>query len=278
MKHILYKILLVTLLLSNVSAEISQSQVDEYMKVSRGGAFLQYLQDDMFYRIVDIYKVDLNNTAKEVFHRIKDELNNPDYVKKYTEKFKLLDSYGYPKMILFYDTPTGKKYANVIEKDFKLDQNSSRAALSVSFKNFLVENPFSKEKKMLIHKITQNLNVVSVFVKTMEEFYIYKKHTLPLKYNIHNIKSIETIKKEIKKSHALNRAHQEETDMIYFKDFSEEELKEVLKYTETDIAKLEYKLMMEARNSYYKEVMNDIMEDLYDKNFCCPTQNSKQPN
>ncbi|MCF6245633.1 MAG: hypothetical protein L3J43_11445 [Sulfurovum sp.] len=264
MKHILYKILLVTLLFSSISADISQSQVDEYMKVSRTGAFLQYLQDAMFYQIVRIYKLDLNNTSNEVLDLIKNKLNSQAYVGQYTEKFKLLDSSQYNKMMSFYYTPTGKKYAKVIEKDFKLDKNSSRATLSASFKKFLLKNPFTEEKKMLIRKITQNLNVVAIFIKTMEELNIYKKYTLPLKYNIDSIKSIEVIKKEIKKNYALNREHEEETNMIYFKDFSEEELKEILDYTATDIAKLEYRLMMEARNSYYKEVMSDIMKDLYE--------------
>ncbi len=268
MKNILYKILLATILFSSVSAEISQNQVDEYMKVSRSGSFLQYLQDDMFYRIVDIYKVDLNNTSNEVVNRIKMELNSPTYVKKYTDKFKALSASEYATMIAFYHTPTGKKYAKIIEKDFKVDENSSRAALIASFKKFLVKHPFSEEKKVLIEQIMKTLNIVDINIKTSEEFEIYIRHILPIKYKIYcnKIKSVVAIKKNIKESYNYMKSWEEETNMIYFKDFSEEELKEVLEYTETNIAKVEYRLMMEARNSYYEEVMNDIMEDLYGEN------------
>ncbi len=266
MKKILYNVVLATLIISNCIAELNQNQIDAYMQNSRSGSLLKYLQDDMFYWIVRMYKIDLNSASKEMIHRIKKELNTPKYVKKYTDKFKTIDTSGYETMMLFYNTPTGKKYAKVMEKDFKLDQNSSRAALVANYQKFLAKHPFGEEKKALIRQIMETLNTVDIAIKTTEAFEIFKKNTLPLKFKILNFKSKEAIKKEIKESYSHMRALQTQTDMIYFKDFSEEELEEVLEYTKTNIAKAEYRLMAEAGNAYYRGVMNDIMEDLYDKN------------
>ena len=261
MKNILYKILLITLIGTNICAKINEEQVDKYMKFSEAEELLKYLQNDMLYRLINIYNLDLNNTSSEIIHSIKDELNSSIYVKKYTETFKDYEPSEYETMASFYNTKSGKKYAQNIKKYFNLEKNSSKIELYDKFKIFLAKHPFSEEKKIIVQKITQNLNIVTIFINIIEGFNIYREYALPTKYNIHSISYMKLMKKELQKNYNLNKSWEEETDMIYFKDFSEQELKEILEYTKTHTANVEYRLILKAINAYYKAVINDIMED-----------------
>jgi len=265
MYHLVYKIVLVTFFLTNVSAEITQAQLDKYMEVSRSGAFLKYLENKMFYIALNIYDV---NESKTQIKLIKNNINNVYYRSLYTEQLKEnLNNNEYIEIMKFYNTDVGKKYAHSTEKNFIFKKKKMDVEIHQDFKSFLEKFPFSENKKILINQIRNALHTLDISIRSSEKQEIYRKHTFPLKNNQSNdaVESIASIKARTVKSYQKMKQWDEEVSMIFFKDFTENELEEVLDYTSTEVAQKEYKLMVEGSNVYKIKILEDMLLSIQPK-------------
>ena len=269
MKNILYKILLATILFSSVSAEISQNQVDEYMKVSMGGALLKYLQNKLFYIALDTYKIDING-SKKISRLIKENLNSEEYVTLFTKDIKEnLESYEYDEIMTFYKTDIGKKYAHAIEKNFIFHKHKLDIQIHEEFNEFIKQSPFSETKQILIDEIAKELHTFKIGLKLSEEFEYARQKELHLIDKTDNY----VIKKRTTKSYNNAKKWDKEVAMIQFKDFTENELNKVLCYASTKVAKKEYLLTAKGDNAYSIKVIHDMILGLKEKSVSYKSRN-----
>lgn len=266
MKYILYSLLLVTLLVSDVSAKITEKQLDRYMSVSRGGAQLKYMQNKSFYNIVDIYDLDLNNTTDPRGNGILDKLNDEEYVNLYTKEIKIkLNPKEYKKIMSFYTTKVGKKYANTLIKKFIFKEKKTDIKIHENFRKIIKVSPYSIVKKEFIYAIMNELDVLKIGMKSSEEL---EKNRQQFLSNIDSKNMIDTptkvIKERSKKSYAFMKKWFVEVNMIYFQNFTEDELESVLQYV-SSVGKIEYNLIVAGVNPYYIGVLKDIFNELHNQ-------------
>ena len=271
----MYKLIIILIILfsTHATADITQKELDDYMAVSRGGAYFEYFQEKILYTCLEKYDLDLELTPSSVLKSIRKELNNKKYIAQYTKKFKKLDTDTYYHIMKFYGTMVGKKYAEMTKKVTDVQKYKTRAHALESFRLSQEKSPYSIQKIELIHQVMKKLDTVALFMEYSIEMAIYKHYTLPMKYGTSDTKvklpnEIREMAHNIQKTYIM---HQELTDMILFQDFTEEELEEILKYASSNAGKLEYRLLVTGIFPYYSSIMNDIMDGTFN-----PLRSNKQ--
>ena len=262
-KELLLKIiLLLSLVTPKLFADITQEQLDEYMKISRGGQVLDYYKRNIvkgFARRVEIKHRDV------VMNQLTTILNNKEVLEKFNKNFKDLNETIYYEIMKFYNTEEGKKsvksttnFSTINKKEMedilrKCKINHTKDCLKNIDLSFL--NTLSKSKKILLKKVTHQFDVIKIKR-------VFSKQSM-LSMNL-------IYKKEYQYSNEFIERYSTRDDLDYnettskisyfvFKNFSEDELIKIVAYALSDAGEEEYKLIEEGIISYTNEAIKEIL-------------------
>jgi len=237
MKKLVRMLIVITFFSHTVYADISKEKLYTYLDISQGGAmFLSYHFDTLL------------KFSKKGYDKksLKKMASDDKYLNLYTSEFVKLNDTYYNKIIEFYKTNVGKKYAKVIYDMAKINKNR--------FKELYKQNKCADDKQILIGKISKELNLINLKMASAKKSFYAINAIQPnhLKKSIYEMEIYESTYK----SKLIQR--EKMISCIMYKNFTLKELKEVYMYASSEIGKHEAKLMYEGFGEYIKVFLQDI--------------------
>ena len=263
MKFFLLKvILLLSLVTPKLFADITQAQLDEYMKVSRGGQVLDYYKRKIFKESSHIGEV---KDRTQVINRLEVMLKNEEILEKFNKNFINLNKTTYYEMMKFYNTKVGRKSVNITANFSMLNKKEMETVFKKCKINHTKDclkhidltlfNTLPKSKKELLKNIAQEFDVIKIKRN-------FSKQSL-LSMNLVYKKEYQYSNEFIKRYSTFNDPDYNETtskiSYLFFKDFSEDELEKIVDYALSDAGQQEYKLIEAGITAYTNEFIRRVL-------------------
>lgn len=263
-KNSLFLIIL-SLAYSNLFADISAKQIDEYLKISRGGQVLHFYQKILSRGISNSIKV---NNRELAMQKIFDASRHKGFVQQFIKGFIELDENTYNEIMHFYQTEEGMKSVNATIDFSAFDNNKTELQIiRKKCKNFLREDcfkyidlmewdTFSKKKKKLINQVFESFDTIKIKRDLRRQSLlmmnlVYKK---PYQYSHEFIEEYATYNDP--------NYHQTTSNITYlfFKDFTEDELEKIVDFALSKASQKEYFLIEEGIKLYTYTFIQAMMQ------------------
>jgi len=212
-------LLLITVLNTLLFAKVTNEDVEKYLKISRGGTIVKYTflfeYREYFSRINSI---DIKKANKQTIKKYKSFIFNSKYEDIFFKTFSELDDTSYFEIMAFYKTKLGKKYAQTFRELYKKDIAVELIGLILEKNNNIV----LPKKRNLVIEINKAL---------------YSRYYMNIEKNIF-FKTSGGVMLEYVNSHKIvpqtvNDEYFEVFNELAYKDFSNEELSQILEYAKT---------------------------------------------
>ena len=254
----LWKVVLLLILTTpKLLADITQAQFDEYMKVSRANLVLKYYETKLFLNFENTLNIDIKN---------KKDLKNRS-TKEFKEIFISLDKQVYNDIMKFYNTKEGIEILKItaafpsfynkqteLKKIKKLCKNITTEDC---YKYIELEDweKFSENSKKLLNRVANEFDVINIKRDFMKQSLlsmnlIYKKE---YQYSNDFIKAYSTFN-DLEYNKTTSKI-----SYLFFKDFTEDELKKIVDYALSDAGQQEYKLIEEGITAYTNEFIKRVL-------------------
>jgi len=261
-KFLLKVILLLSLVTPKLFADITQAQLAEYIKVSRGGQVLAYYKRNIVKEFSHLVEV---KHRSQVINRLEVMLKNEEILENFNRNFIDLNKTSYHEMLKFYDTKEGRKSVHITANFSMLNKKEMEVIFQKCKINRTKEclknidltlfNAFPKSKKILLKKIAQEFDVIKIKRN-------FTKQSL-LSMNLVYKKKYQYSREFIETYSTFNDPDYNETtskiSYLFFKDFSEDELEKIVDYALSDAGQQEYKLIEEGITAYTNEFIKRIL-------------------
>jgi len=270
-KFLLKVILLLSLVTPKLFADITQAQLDEYMKVSRAGQVLKFYQKVLSQNTIDMLIIENTTDRESAKVEILELLNDSESMEYFNRYFKKLDNNTYNKIMDFYNSKVGIKSERItslyfnsneiipeLDKIFKKCKNPKK---DDCFKYLDISkiNSLSESKKVLLEKVFKEFDAVKIKRDFRRILYISMNGVFKKNYQYSN--------EFIEKHSTLGNVKYDETSQnitfMFFKDFTEKELEEIISYGLSDASKKEYKLIEDAIVAYTNEYITYTIKRIY---------------
>jgi len=227
--NIIKKILMTMIILSSFSfGNLSKGQLLELAEMSWGIREFKLYQHKRYNHLFTVFHIDRNTTSLEKIEEIKKYAYCTESFNAFLYEISELTNEEYAEIISFYQTDIGKKlnqayigfHPKILNKIYKKSQKKKK---------------ISKEKTLLIMLIFKELNLINLqsyyeVDRLMTEKLVDKKNP---KYSDESIiKYADNIRSIVKKNI-------KEYGIVFFRNFTMDELKEVLKYAKSKGGKRE---------------------------------------
>jgi len=234
-------IIILGLIFNIAFANISKEQLNEYLKVSVGGAFFSTIH---FNLLVKFAQKGLDKSA------LKKIANDEKYVRLYAYKFMKFSKNEYIELTKFYKSEVGKKYVKSIYDISKIDKNN--------YQELYLQTKCTEEKKAIIEQINKKLNILNLKLEFSKKYFSEINAHRPKNFQ----KSIYEIEiNELNYKEKLIQ-HEKILSCLQYKNFTVEELSKINDYASTKIFKEEIQLIYEGLGKYIKVLFEDIEEPL----------------
>ena len=243
-----------SLSISMTFADISQKQLNKYLDVSGAGIMLENMQS----QISDMVDMQVKATGKKVDPKvtmiITEALSSDENMAKFTKGFKALDLEHYNNIVSFYASKVGKKSSDTTKA---MDVSTMKQEM-ISFVQSQKEKPFTAKKTKLIKNITNASNAVEMQIKMIESMMLAVDDALP--------KEAKMTKEQKDMMMSQMKPMMEQQVMMSmnftYKDYTEQELAEVLAHITSKAGQEEVNILMNGLNEYVKGAMSDMMRSL----------------
>lgn len=248
-------ILILIFITTILSAKITEEQRDNYLKVSKAGEFLKYSNSQSKKQLATLL-ISKNTKANVLMKKIfEDFVTNPKRQNLYKDLFLDLNISDYNKMISFYGTKVGMKYARATRL---LKDNMTYDEISTEYQRLKSNNILSYEKEILLANIAKEFNLIDLKVKLKEDVYLFQQF-------LEDNKKVEIEKN--KKRRLLffkNETENYQTKFmgVLYKNFSHSELIKVLNYASTKEGKTEQLYIFKGLTKLTHEHMIGIKKNL----------------
>lgn len=183
-------ILILTVLLtiiSNTYADITLAQVDKYLKISRAGEIIKLdeaLLEKQFYQRMNLNKKDAKLPIQIEFQSF---LNSIERVEICKNNFLKLNRLNYKKIIKFYKSDIGQKYAKAYNKF----GNMTRKDMEKKYIELKENGTLYDKKEDIIRRISEQSNFINSRIKLWENTVIFTTQTITLDLQYRMQKRIE---------------------------------------------------------------------------------------
>lgn len=225
MRKIFLTIKVLTLSITTVYADITPSQVNEYIKVSRAGQMIELDKiktEKQFYKQLNLKKEDAKAPIKNEF---KNFINNSERFNICQNTFLRLDNMEYIEIMNFYNTSVGKKYAKLLNGIAGMSQKEIKNKY-IQLKNNRI---LYDSKEDLIKNIYEAFNLTNVQMNIVKKTLLLTNRTMT---KDHRIKA----KKNIEANHPIVQG-------VVYAEFSENELQNIITYARSNAGKNEIKYL-----------------------------------
>lgn len=157
MKKIKLIATILCLLNSNLYAEISQEQLNDYLKVSRGGEILQFIQFGISWTMAH------NLDYKDKDYLIKEFLilsKEDEFITSFTSPFKQMSNKTYHEIMAFYATKEGNSSVQ-IAKEYS-ETTNSEDDFNRQYTKLIETSPLSEHKKLLFLDIFKKFDTIKI--------------------------------------------------------------------------------------------------------------------
>ena len=246
MYKIINILLFIGLLNTSIFAETTKEDVDKYLEISRGKTIIKYsflLRYEECFSIM--YGKDIKKADKRAIKKYKAFIFNSKYEDIFYKAFSQLDDTSYYEIMAFYNTKLGKKYAQAFQEVYEMDISKELTTLIREKKDNIV---LSKKRK-LVTEINKAL--YSRYYTNIEKNIFLKSHG--------GIK-VENYTGSTKRipQNILDEYFEVFSEIAY-RDFSDEELLQVLQYAKT-YGKIEMGILHHALKLNIDAFKKDLKE------------------
>lgn len=268
MKHVKTTVIILALMTFNIYGNITQQELDEYLKTSRAGQLLNCYQGI----IIRSFAMNIPNRNDRVFFRksLLELSNKKEILEKFTKGFKELDKSDYKKIMNFYQTNEGNKSVEATYKFSPFHKRKNKINSVLKCKNFLTEDCFKYLDLTNFHLLPVDQKNL---IKQVEEYYSIIKFKrdirkyLLLAMNLASKKSHQFSNEYIQKYAIYNDLNYHQTTKnltyLYFQDFSKSELEIIVNYASSREGKLEFHLIEDGIVHYTNYLVKKIMLTYY---------------
>jgi len=248
MKIIINIILLINIFTLNTYANISKSKIEQYYHLSREKNTYKCLQSLLNNKLLTMTNSIEEKYRPQLIKDIQRYIENPNHEIAYKNAFLSLDSGLYEKLISFYKTKIGKKYAKAINK-MRLSEESIRD----KYIKLKANNQISTYRSELISSLIKELNTLEIKIDYEYAFFLTRAKVM------HITSNLETLTQK----HMIDfKVQQEEYEPIFMSvlliDFSETDLIKLLKFAQLKSLQLEEKYHINAQYNFYKDIALSI--------------------
>ena len=235
-------------------ADITQKQLDTYLDVSGAGVMLENMQTQMSDMVDMQVKASGKDIDPKIAISITEALSSDKNMAKFTKGFKALDLEHYNNIVSFYASKVGKKSSDTAKA---MDVATMEQEM-ISFAQSQKEKPFTAKKTKLIANITNASNAVDMQVKMIESMMSSVDDALPKEAKM------PKEQKDMMMSQMKPMIEQQVMMSMNFtyKDYTEQELAEVLAHITSKAGQEEVNILMNGLNEYVKGAMSDMMRSL----------------
>jgi hypothetical protein len=246
-------LLLLCLLNTPISANITEKDVQSYLSVSRGKALIKsiFLSAYNQYFFI-IYNKDMKNSNEDMLKKYRVFIFNPKYEDDLLNILSQFNDNTYFRIMEFYKTDLGKKYTKTFEKLYTNNLNTQL----LMFLKEKTEKKISKKRIKLILKINKALNYIQLQTNLKKISFISNKSKGMQK---DKMPSSETVDIFISEYEAKLKDNLVILSIIAYKDFNDEELLQILKYVEK-YGHIEMELVYKALSLYTQHFYKDLYE------------------
>ena len=251
MKKITSYFAIMSLSLSTAYADLSTQQVERYLEVSGGQAVMETLQSQLSDALDAKIRVTGAPVNPKSINTIKEILTSDKNINLYKSDIKHLNLKTYQEVLKFYTTKVGKKSAETAKSMDMMTMEQEMANFIKSQK----DNPFSNKKNLLIREITTTLKTLEMQTNIAKKIFIIMNQNLPKKMRMPQDK-VEMMLTQI--SPLIEQ--QTMISINYtFKEYNEEELAEILKYSQSEAGKEEAGVVVSGTSKYVEATMSEII-------------------
>lgn len=251
MKKTLLSLLAITAITTTIWADISEEQLDTYMKASGANVMLENMQKQLGEGIKMQVQMQGNTIPPQVIEAITAVMVKEENLAKFTSGIKGLDEKYYKEIIKFYDTNLGKKSADIV-------RNMDIAKMQQGMMDFS-KKELSKERKVLVNNLIE---------ATMSEKRSEKMARTMMKSTLNAMPKAmqETISKQMEaqmeQMKPMMKKQMELSTGYMYRDYSDKELKTLTTYYKTNPAQAEIEATIEGSSDYMQTVMPQVMNVL----------------
>ena len=249
MKRKLFSLIAIATLTTTAWADISTEQLEKYMKASGVDVVLQKAQKEVVTGMQMKAKMRGRELPKELLNKIEKIVTKKENLEKFTKGIKSLDEKDYKEIMKFYNTKLGQKSAEIVRN---MDIKNMKAEIAEFSKKAL-----PKERELLISKLieltmsekqTENMAKV-VMQSTLEALPKELQEKLKAKMDAQLAQMKPIMKQQVK------------ANVTYaYKNYSNEELKSLIKYYKTSPAQAEATAMIDGPTEYLKSIMSEMIQ------------------
>jgi len=248
MKKLVHIFLFIGIINTLTFAEVTKEDVDRYLEVSRGGEIVKDRFTFRYYKNFPIiYGYNIKKADKQTIQKYKAFIFKPKYEDVFYKAFAKIDDASYYEIMAFYKTDLGKKYTQGFKKIYDMDIRKELMTLILESKDRLV----LPKKRILVSKIYKAFNS-KVYIN-------YKKYSQELKEtNVFKNKNISFDEMKL-----IIDEYFEVFSEFAYKDFSENELYDILAYAKT-YGKIEMAFLYHALTlnvSVFKEDLEKFIKN-----------------
>jgi len=251
MKKLVHIFLFIGIINTLTFAEITKDDVEEYSKISRGGIVVRNYFIQRYKRYFSIiYGEEMQRADKAFIKEYNSFISNPKYINDFYEVFSYLDDNSFYEIIEFYKTNLGKKYFLAFEKIYT--DGTGEKLMYIMMKN-THNQPLHKIRK-LVSKINNAL---------------YSRYYTDIKRGIFTEGSPSGEYLFISNKKITSEQYLQIFNALVYKDFSDDELEQILKYAKT-YGKIEMGFLDYALRINKQHFKNDLEKFIRNKKY---TQN-----
>jgi len=247
MKKRLFSLLIIALLTITAWADISAEQLNTYMKVSGTDVYFENMQ-----KLVEMKaKMSRKEISSDVLKEIRTVVSSKENIEQFTKVIKSLDEKDYKELIEFYSTEVGQKSADIVRNFDELKMQKEMIKFS--------KKELSKERKRLFIELIDT----TISEKNMEKAAKRKLEA-----------SVKSLPKEMQEAFRKKmKAHQNQIkskmrdeaikgSVYIYRDFSDADLKQLIKHAKTSLSQREGDMILSARLNYFKAVKTQLIKVL----------------
>jgi len=241
------------ILIVSVYAELNQKLMEQYWETSRAQGMFKLSQKGLKKDLFKATQLKKEDKKPLLLKEINTFIRNPKYIEAYKKIFFSIDDIIYKDLIKFYNTTLGKKYSRL---SISVDWMDSEE-VKQKYKKIMKDYPLSMEKLKLISDIDKELNLIELKVDWQRNFIFFQKRVLYPDNNFTDAmidRAVEIYKKKMKE-------YEPKLMSVLFYKFSEEELKEILKYASSKILAIEVEYIYKAILEFTKLSYMDLKKD-----------------
>ena len=251
MNKILISIVATMAMATTSFADITEKQLNLYMKASGGDAALTTIKTQLGGSLQQRAAMEGKTIPPKVFEAINAVATKDENLKKFTAGLIKLDEKEYSDIMKFYETDLGKKVAETA-------RNMDMATMQKEMMEFS-KKEMSSERKVIISQLATSLMSEEQQIKISKSMALSMISSMPKEMQ-EMMKS--QIEKQIEASRPILKQQVELSTGYTYKDFSDKELNALTARTKTIAGRAEIEAMTNGMVSYMGTVMPEMIAEL----------------